>query len=102
MRDQVNLGGRDTKYILEYARRVLAHHNQTIRPCGDLPHYVSLIRIRLMKNGMERCDYRHGQVPQQLQNMAASFSPKDPVLVLQTHQIDMARIEKLGGCPVGR
>jgi hypothetical protein len=50
---------------------------------------------------MERCHYRHVKVPQQLQNMASGFPPKNPVFVLQTDQIDIASIEKIGCCPIG-
>jgi hypothetical protein len=49
---------------------------------------------------MERCYYRHCQALQQRQDMAACLSPKNPVLMLQTHQIEIAAIEKIGGCPI--
>ncbi|MGD0737933.1 MAG: hypothetical protein ABR976_22600, partial [Terracidiphilus sp.] len=45
---------------------------------------------------------RHGEVPQQLENMAAGISPKDSIFVLKAHQIGIARIEKDGGGPIGR
>jgi hypothetical protein len=50
-----------------------------------LLHDNSLVEVRLIENGMERCYHRHGEALQQLQDMAACLSPKDPVLMLQTH-----------------
>jgi hypothetical protein len=85
MRNQIDLFAWHSKYIPQNARRVLAHHNKAIGARGDLLHDNSLIEVRLTENGMERCYHRHGEALQQLQDMAAGLSPKDPVLMLQTH-----------------
>ena len=57
--------------------------------------------VRLAKNGMQSRDHGHGQVLQQLKNMAAGIPPENSILVLQTHQVHMTRIQKIGGCSIG-
>ena len=44
---------------------------------------------------------RHFQAPQQFEDMSASASAKDAILVLQADQIDIAEIQKVSGVPVG-
>jgi small ligand-binding sensory domain FIST len=51
---------------------------------------------------MKRCNHWHCELLQQLQDIAAGISPKDSILVLQTHQIDIARIDKASGCLIGQ
>jgi hypothetical protein len=85
MRNQVDLFGWDSKYILENASRVLAHNNKAIGPCGDLLHDDSLVGVWLTKNSTERCNHWHFEALQQLKDMAAGVPTKDPILVLQTH-----------------
>jgi hypothetical protein len=34
---------------------------------------------------MERCYHRHGELLQQLKDMAAGIPPENPILVLQAH-----------------
>jgi hypothetical protein len=34
--------------------------------------------------------------------MAAGIPPENPILMLQAHQIDIAGIERMGGCSIGR
>jgi hypothetical protein len=85
MRNQVDLFAWNPKYILENARRVLAHHNQPIGARGDLLHDYSLVEVRLTENSMERRDHRHSKVLQQLQDVAAGIPSKNPILMLQAH-----------------
>jgi hypothetical protein len=60
-----------------------------------------LVDVRLAKNGMQSRDHGHVQVLQQFKNMAACIPPENPILVLQTHQVHMTRIQKIGGCSIG-
>ena len=85
MRHQIDLFAGHAKYISQNARGLFAHHNKSIGERGDLLDDPSLIEVRLTENGMKRCYHRHGEALQQLQDMTASLSPKDPLLVLQTH-----------------
>ena len=55
----------------------------------------------MAKNGMQSRDHGHVQVLQQLENIAACISPEDSILVLQTHQVHMTRIQKFCGCSIG-
>ena len=101
VRNQVNLLRRDPKYILQKLGRVLAHNNKTIRACGDFLQDDQLVDIWLTKNRMQSCHHWHFEVLQQPQDMAAALPSKNPVLMLQTHEIDFAGIKKVGGCLIG-
>src|ERR1700683_756347 len=50
VRHQIDLFPRHSKYISQNTRRVLAHHNKTIRERGDLLHDNELIGIWLTEN----------------------------------------------------
>ena len=78
VRYQIDLFSRHCKYIVQNTRRVVAHHNKTIRERGDLLHDHSLIAVRLTENGMERCYHRHREALQQLQTWLPAFPPKIP------------------------
>jgi hypothetical protein len=45
---------------------------------------------------MQSCHDWHFEALQQPQHIAAGFPSINPVLVLQTHKIDIARIKKVG------
>jgi hypothetical protein len=51
---------------------------------------------------MQSCDYRHFEVLQQLRDVVSGLASEDSKFMLQAHQIDVARIQELGGRPVGR
>jgi hypothetical protein len=50
---------------------------------------------------MQSCHHWHPEVLQQPQDMATGFPAKNSILVLQTHEIDIAGIEKVSGCLIG-
>src|ERR1044071_9723622 len=99
--NQVNLPRRDPKYVLQKLGRVFAHHNKTIRECGDFLQDDQLVDVWLTKNRMQSCHHWHFEVLQQPQDMAAARPSKNPILVLQTDEIDVAGIKKVGGCLIG-
>jgi hypothetical protein len=80
---------------------VLAHNNQTIRARCDFLHDDSLVDVWLTQNRMQSCHDWHFETLQQPQYMAAGLPPKNPILVLQTHYIDVAGIKKVGRCSIG-
>jgi hypothetical protein len=80
---------------------MLAHNNKTIRAGGDFLHDDQLVEVWFTKNRMQSCHDWHFEALQQPQDMAAGFPSKNPVLVLQTHQIDIAGIKKVGGGFIG-
>jgi hypothetical protein len=51
---------------------------------------------------MQSCDYGHVKVLQQLDNVVPGFASENSVLMLQAHQIDVARIQIVGGRSVRR
>ena len=101
MRNQVNLFAWNSKYILQKLRRVLAHNNKTIRARGNFLHDDQLVEVWLTKNRMQSRHHRHFEVLQQPQDMAAGLPSENPILVLQTHEVDIAGIKKVGGCLIG-
>ena len=101
MGNQINLVARNSKYIPQESRRVLAHDNKTIRARGDFLHHDKLVDIGLTKNCVQSCHQGHFQVLQQAQDMAAGLSSENPVLVLQTNDVNIAGIQKVSGCFVG-
>jgi hypothetical protein len=50
---------------------------------------------------MQSCHHWQFEVLQQPQDMAAGLPAKNPILVLQTHEIDTAGIKKVGSCLIG-
>src|SRR5208282_27836 len=50
---------------------------------------------------MQSCHHWHFEALQQPQDMAAGLPSKNPILMLQTHQIDIAGIKKVGGGLIG-
>ncbi len=101
MGNQINLLARNSEYILQESRRVLAHDNKTIRARGDFLHHDKLIDVGLTKNRMKSRHHGHFQVLQQAQDMAAGLSSENPVLVLQADDVNVAGIQKVGRSFVG-
>src|SRR5208337_2484964 len=101
VRNQINLFCWNSKYILQKPGRVLAHNNQTIRARGDFLQDDKLVNVWLTKNRMQSCHHWHFEVLQQPQDMAAGLPSINSVLMLQTHQIDIAGIKEVGGCFIG-
>jgi hypothetical protein len=50
---------------------------------------------------MQSCHHWHFEMLQQPQDMAAGPPAENPILVLQTHEIDIAVIKKVGCCLIG-
>ena len=65
-------------------------------------HDEALIRSRLKQDRMQRCDDRHPEFAQKSQDMTASCPAEYPELVLETDDINVADIEKVGGSQIGR
>ena len=82
MRNQFDLLGRDPKDLLQDTRGVLAHDDKAVGSCSNLVHHNPLVQIRFAKHRMQRCDYRHLKVLQQLDNVVSGFASEDAVFML--------------------
>ena len=102
VRNQIDLAGRDFEDLLQHARGVLAHDDKALGACGDLVHNNPLVEIRLAKDSMQSCDYRHAKMLQQLQDVISGFAAENSKLMLQADQIDVAGVQVFGGSSVGR
>jgi hypothetical protein len=65
-------------------------------------HNNPLVEIRLAKDSMQSCDYRHAKMLQQLQDVISGFAAENSKLMLQADQIDVAGVQVFGGSSVGR
>jgi multidrug efflux pump subunit AcrB len=65
-------------------------------------HYEALVRSRVAQDRMQRCDDRHPEFAQKSQDMTARCPAEYPELVLETDDINVADIEKVGGSQIGR
>src|ERR1700731_2901501 len=83
MGNQIDLFDWHLEYFLQNLCRVLAHDDQAVRKCRNFLHHRALVGSWIAKHGMQSGYERHPQVPQQLQDVAASQSPKYSVFVLQ-------------------
>jgi hypothetical protein len=50
---------------------------------------------------MQSCHHWHFEVLQKPQDIVAALPFKNPILMLQTHQIDIVGIKEVGGCLIG-
>jgi len=96
VRDQRNLRGRYPVDAGEELGRTRAHHDEPIRQNRQFLEYLTLSRIRFFKNRVQGGDDRHAQITQQGQNMTPCRTAEDSVLVLQTDDVDVADIQKVG------
>jgi hypothetical protein len=51
---------------------------------------------------MQSCNHRRFELLQQSQDVTAGLPSKNPILVLQAHQIDVAGVNKVCGGSIGR
>ena len=79
-----------------------AHNDKTSRACGDFLHYCQLVDVGFTKNRMQSRNHWHLEALKQLQHMTAGLPPEDSILMLQTHEIDVAGVEKISGASIGR
>ena len=85
MRNQVDLFVWNSKYALQNAGRVLAHHNKAIRLPGNFLHDPALAGVWFAKYSMQSCHDRHVEVLKQMHDITAGMAPIDSILMLQTH-----------------
>ena len=100
VRNHVDLAARHFEDFLQELGRQLAHHDQAIRKRGDLLHHPELVGIGLAKNGMERGHHRHLEAAQQLQDVTASRSTENSILVLQTDHVEIVEVQELSGLSI--
>ena len=94
--DQVDLITTDAVSVQKRLTTSLGHHDQSCRESYQLRHHGTLSSIRLRQNRMQCRDNWHPQVLQESQNMTAAGTAKDPKFMLQTHNGDVAEIQKIG------
>jgi hypothetical protein len=100
MRDYFNLLDWDSEYKPQKKRGMFAHDNKTLGTPADFLHNSSLSGVWLAKYRVQSGHHWHLEILQQLQDITAGFTSINPILVLQAHYIDTARIKGVGCCPV--
>ena len=92
----------DAVDLAEQRAAALRHDGQPGREMEDIAHHPPLIGRGMGENGMERGVDRRPDVPHQFEHVSAGGAAKDAVFVLQGDDVDVRKIQELGGPLVGR
>lgn len=79
----------------------MGHNNEAIASLSDLTHNLTLLCIWFAQHCMESCYYRHTDLLEKGQQMAAGGAAIDAELVLYADDIDIIEIQKICCAPVG-
>jgi hypothetical protein len=93
--DRGHLGRVDVEQAAEPGAGGLGHHDQAARRVGDLLEHPALVVGGLEQDRVGHHDRRHGQLPQQLDDLLAVGPAEDAVLVLDDGDVVLA--EQVGG-----
>src|SRR5256885_6832432 len=95
MGDEIDFVGRNLEHLLQDIGGLPAHDNQAVRQSGNLLHDHSLVCIWFTQNGVQRRYHGHLETPQKFEDMTACRAAKNSVLMLQTDQVDVAKIQEV-------
>src|SRR5438270_4478270 len=96
VRNEVDFFLRHAVNLMQELRAARAHYYQSIGQAGDFFQYSPLVRIRLAQNGVQGCDNGHAQLTQQGQNVTAGAPTKNPIFVLEAHEVYVVDVQEVG------
>ena len=96
MGDQIDLRFGNAVNLDEELAGMLGHDHDTRGELDKLHENPPLMDVRVFEHGVKGGDNRHSQVADQAQDVAAGHSAIDPIFVLQTDEIRVGEVKKIG------
>ena len=100
VRNQINLVLRRFVNAAKKLNTLFGHGHDARRKVDHLLEHQLLFARRIAQDRMQGCDYRHSEISQQRQQIAAIRASKDSEFVLQAEDINVYQIQKIGRPPV--